>query len=98
MASYIVYFTFTDQGVRNLKESPARVEAARQLFQQQGARVVSFYAVIGQPHDTMYIVEAPDEEAVVKASMSIAALGNVRTQTARAFSEQEFRSLVAALP
>lgn len=98
MASYVVYFTFTDQGIRNIKESPARVQAAKQIFQRHGAVVKSFYAVIGQPHDTFFTLEAPNDDAVVKGAMAVASLGNVRTQTARLYNEEEFRNITAALP
>lgn len=97
MANYVVYFSFTDQGVRNIKESPARVQAAKQVFQQHGAAVTSFYGVMGQDHDTMFIVDAPNDEAVVKGALAVASGGNVRTRTARLYNEEEYRRICGGL-
>ncbi len=94
MATYIVQFRFTEQGARNIKDSPKRVEAAKQTFQQVGATVKQFYAVLG-PFDTMFIVEAPDNATVAKAVLAVAAAGNVRTETFPAFTEAEFRDIAA---
>jgi uncharacterized protein with GYD domain len=97
MANFIVLFRFTEQGVRKIKDSPARVEKAKELFKSLGAQVKSFYMVMGR-YDTVFIVEAPDDETVAKAVMALASLGNVSTETLRAFTEDEYRKIVAALP
>lgn len=97
MASFIMLFNFTEQGVRNIKESPARVEAARQAFRAMGVTVRDFYATLGR-YDTMFIVDAPDDEAAARASLAIASKGNVRVETLRAFSEGEYRKLIAGVP
>jgi uncharacterized protein with GYD domain len=99
MATYIVLFGFTQEGIRNIKDSPARVEAAKKSFRALGAEVKEFYAVMGMgQYDTMFIVEAPNDETVVKAALAIGSLGYVHTNTYRAFKEDEFRKIVAALP
>lgn len=96
MAVYIMLFRFTDQGIRNIKDSPGRVEAARQAFRAVGAEVKEFFLVMGQ-YDTVFIVEAPDDEAVARAALKIGSLGNVRTETLRAFTEGEYRKIIAAI-
>ena len=96
MATYIMLFRFTEQGVRNIKDSPARVDAARQTFQAMGAKVKEFYSVMGR-YDTVFILEAPDDETVARAAFTIGCLGNVRTETLRAFTEDEYRKIVAGL-
>jgi len=97
MATYIMLFRFTRQGIQNIKESPARVEAAKQAFQAMGAKVKEFYSVMGR-YDTVFILEAPNDETVAKAALAIGSLGNVRTETLRAFTEDEYKKIVAGLP
>ncbi|KPJ66568.1 MAG: GYD family protein [Syntrophobacter sp. DG_60] len=97
MATYIMLLRFTEQGIKNIKESPARVEAAKQAARGMGAEVKEFYAVIGQ-YDTVVVVEAPDDETVASMALALGSLGNVRTETLRAFTEDEYRKIIAALP
>jgi uncharacterized protein with GYD domain len=97
MANYMVLFSFTDQGIRNIKDSPNRVQKAKKTFQDLGAAVKQFYAVMGREFDTVFIVEAPDDETIAKASLAVASFGNVRTQTVRLFTEDEFRTIVGNL-
>lgn len=97
MATYIMLFRFTQQGMQNIKDSPARVEAAKRVFQAMGAKVKEFYSVMGR-YDTVFILEAPDDETVAKAAFAIGSLGNVRTETLRAFTEDEYKKIVAGLP
>jgi uncharacterized protein with GYD domain len=98
MASYMVLFNFTQQGIENIKELPDRVEKARQAFRQQGATVKAFYAVMGAEFDTVFLAEAPDDESIARAALSVSALGNVRTRTVRAFDETEVGRIVSRLP
>jgi uncharacterized protein with GYD domain len=97
MATYVLLFRFTQKGVENIKEAPARIEKAKNLFKDLGAEVKQFFALMGE-YDTMFIVEAPNDETVAKASLAIASFGNVSPQTLRAFTEQEFGQIVADLP
>jgi len=96
MATYILLLRFTAQGVGDVKESPARIEAARQAFRGLGAELKAFYMVLGQ-YDAVMIVEAPDDETAFAAAMGMFSMG-ASTQTLRAFTEDEFREIVAALP
>ncbi len=97
MPSYVMLFQFTDQGIRNIKESPARVEAAKKICRDLGGEVKQFYGLMGT-YDTMFILEAPHDEEAVKMAATIAMQGNVRTETLRAFTEAEYRQMVSALP
>ena len=98
MGSYIVFFGYTEQGIRNIKDSPTRVEAAKKTFRDMGAKVKEFYAVMGMdPYDTMFIVEAQDEETVARAVLKVGSLGNVHTNTHRVFDEEEFKRIVSRL-
>jgi len=97
MATYIILFRFTQQGIQNIKESPDRVDAAKKVFRDVGAEVKKFYSVMGQ-YDTVLTVEAPNDETIAKATLAIGSLGNVRTETLRAFTEDEYRKIVTSLP
>ena len=97
MATYISLLRYTQQGIEKIKESPARLDAARKAFEQLGARIKDFYMISGQ-YDAIVITEALDETTVAKVSLALGSRGNVRTETFRAFTEEEFRKIVNALP
>ena len=97
MSKYLILFRFTQKGIENIKESPARVEASKQLFRDMNAEVENFYGLMGR-YDTMFIVEAPDDETIVKAVAALGSLGYIQTETLRAFTEEEYRSIIEALP
>ena len=96
MSTYITLLRFTQKGIENIKESPARVEAARKTYEQMGARVKDFYCVMGQ-YDAVLIAEAPDDETMAKIQLALGSRGNVRSETLRAFTEDGYRRIVAAL-
>lgn len=97
MATYISFLRFTQQGLQAIKDSPKRLEAARKAYQQAGAKLKDFYLVMGE-YDMVIVIEAPNDETIAKMSLSIGAMGNVKTVTSRAFTEEEYRKLIAALP
>jgi uncharacterized protein with GYD domain len=97
MPTYIIMVSYTQKGVENIKESPARLDAARKAFQAMGAELKQFYLVMGQ-YDAVIVSEGPDDETAAKLALAVGSLGNVRTETLRAFTEDEYRKIVAALP
>jgi uncharacterized protein with GYD domain len=97
MPTYITLLRYTQQGMQHIKESPTRLDAAKQAFQAMGAEVKGFYLVMGQ-YDAVVVSEAPDDETAAKLVLATGTLGNVRTETLRAFTEEEFRQLIATLP
>ena len=97
MPSYLILFSFTQQGVEKIKESPARTEAAKQMIRQMGGEVLAFYGILGSQYDTMFMVKAPNDEKLAEMVLAIAMLGNVRTQTHRLFSEDEFKRIILSL-
>ena len=97
MKTYVMHARFTQQGIQNIKESPDRVEAFRQALEAAGAELVGIYLLMG-PYDALAIIKAPDDETITQITLALGSKGNVRTETVRAFTEQEFRQLVAALP
>jgi uncharacterized protein with GYD domain len=88
MATYILLGTFTDQGIRNIKDTTKRADAVRAMGKKLGVTVKELYWTLGQ-YDVAGILDAPDDEAVTSLALSIGSLGNVRTQLLRAFTEQE---------
>ena len=97
MATYIVLINYTQQGIKNIKESPARFDAAKNAIKAMGADIKQVFLTIGQ-YDLVIIAEAPDDETMARFLLATGSLGNVSTQTMRAFTEDEFRKLVAGLP
>ena len=97
MPTYVTLVRYTDQGIRNIKESPARLEAAKKAAKAAGAEIKSFYLALGS-YDIVVTAEASDDETAARLWLSIGSLGNVRTDTLRVFDEAEFRKLVASLP
>ena len=97
MATYITLARFTQQGIENIKASPDRLDAAKQVFQNMGAEIKAFHLVTGT-YDMVIISEAPDDETIAKLALIIGKQGNIRTETIRAFTEEEYRDLISALP
>lgn len=96
MATYVVLANFTDQGIRNVKDSPKRAEAFKQMAKTFEVTVKDMLWTQGR-YDIVTVVEAPDEQAVMTLSLSLGALGNVRTETLRAFSAAEMTSMVGKM-
>ena len=97
MATYIVLGNFTDQGIRNVKDTTKRAEAFKEMARKAGVKVKEVYWTLGQ-YDLATIVEAPDEETVTALDLSACSLGNIRTQTLRAFSAEEMGRIIAKMP
>jgi uncharacterized protein with GYD domain len=97
MPTYISLLRFTEQGVQSIKESPERLDAAKSAFKAMGAELKAFYLVMGQ-YDMVVISEGPDDETAAKLALAIGSQGAIRTETFRAFTEEEYRSLIASLP
>ena len=97
MATFISLVNYTDQGIRRVKDSPDRIDAARQAAAGMGVEIKDFYLTMGA-YDVIVIFEAPSDEAAAKFTLTVGALGNIRTTTLRAFNEAEFRDLIADLP
>jgi uncharacterized protein with GYD domain len=96
MANYVILATFTDQGVRTAKESPKRAEAFRQMAKTFGVTVKEIFWTQGR-YDIVAITEAPDEIAATALNLSLSALGNIRTESLRAFSADEMTKIVGKM-
>jgi len=96
MASYVILLHYTEQGVRNIKESPSRLDAAKKAFQAAGGELKQFYLAMGR-YDAVIVGDAPDDETAARLALSFGSLGNVRTETMRVFTEGEYRKLIGSL-
>ena len=88
MATYIVLGQFTDQGIRNVKDTGKRADALREMAKKAGATVKDVYWTLGQ-YDVVTVIDAPDDASLTALLLSVGALGNVRTQALRAFSADD---------
>lgn len=96
MATYIVLTSFTDQGIRNVKESTKRADGVRELAKKFGVTAKEFFWTLGT-YDVVAIFDAPDEASMTALGLAIGAAGNVRTQTMRAFSKEEMNGIVGKM-
>ena len=96
MPNYIVLGTFTDQGIRNIKDSPKRTDAVAAMAKKAGAALKETYWTLGQ-YDFVAIIEAPDDVTMTALGATIGKLGNVRTETLRAFTGAELKSILAKI-
>ena len=96
MAKYILLANWTDQGIRNIKDSAKRLGAGLALAKQQGCVYENFFMTMGS-FDMISVIEAPDDETVAKHVLTVAAGGNLRTITLKAFPEDSYRSIIGNL-
>ena len=97
MPTFILSLNWTEQGIRSVKETPKRAQAIRDLGKRMGVDIKSIYLTTGDS-DLLAIVEATDGDNVAKFAMTLAAAGNVRTRTIRAWTEAEAMKLISELP
>ena len=97
MPTFICFINWTDQGAKNVRESGKRNQAAHSLAQKVGGRVLSAYITTGQ-YDVVATLDMPSGEAMAKFVTAVAASGNARTTTVRAFAPEEFAKLAAEAP
>jgi uncharacterized protein with GYD domain len=96
MATYVVLARFTDQGVKNAKDSPKRAEAFKQMAETFGVTVKDIFWTQGR-YDIVIVIEAPDELSATALNLSLSALGNIRTESLRAFSSTDMLKIVAKM-
>jgi uncharacterized protein with GYD domain len=93
MPMYVVLANFTDQGVKNVKDTTKRADAFKELAKSSGATVKDIYWTLGQ-FDIVATVDAPDDTVVTALGLTLAKAGNVRTQTLRAFTAADMSAIV----
>lgn len=96
MGTYIALSSFTDQGVRSIKDTTKRADAVQEAAKKFGAKMTQIYWTLGK-YDLIAVIEAPDDESATAFSLAIAGAGNVRMQTLRAFSKDEMNGILGKL-
>jgi uncharacterized protein with GYD domain len=97
MPTYLALCNWTSQGMSTIKDAPGRLDAGREVFKAAGAEIKAFYLTMGR-YDFAVLIEAPGDEALAQLLLASGAQGNFRTETLKAFSEDEYRKIVASLP
>jgi uncharacterized protein with GYD domain len=96
MPTYIVLGNFTDQGIRTVKDTVQRMDVCKEMAKKTGVTLKEMFWALGS-YDVIFIFEAPDEASMTALGLSIGALGNIRTQTLRAFSATDMKGVLAKL-
>jgi uncharacterized protein with GYD domain len=96
MATYIMLANFTDQGIRNVKDTTKRADAVREAAKKFGVNMKEIYWTMGQ-YDMVVIAEAPDDASLSAFALAVGSAGNIRGQTLRAHSKDEMNAILAKL-
>jgi uncharacterized protein with GYD domain len=96
MAMYVSLLQFTEQGIRNIKDTTKRAAAATAEAEKMGMKVRDAFWTLGR-YDLVLLLEAPDDQSVTAFSLKLGALGNVKTQTMRAFRSEEMEDILAKI-
>ena len=96
MATYVSLIRYTEQGIRTIKESPARLDAAKKAFQAAGGEIKQFFLAMGK-YDIVIISEGSSDEVAAAMALGLGSLGNIRTETMRVFPEADFRKIVGSI-
>ena len=97
MQTYVFLTKFTRRGIENVQDSPARTEQAREMVESLGGTWEAFFVTMGR-YDGLVIAEFPDDETAARAALALGSSGSVTTETLRAFTLDEFRDIVGAVP
>jgi uncharacterized protein with GYD domain len=96
MPTYVMLANWTDQGIRSIKDSPKRIDAARKLLEDMGGQLRTIYMTMGE-YDLAAIYEAPDDAVSARFILMLGKLGNVRTTSMKAYPEEAFRHIVESI-
>ena len=96
MTTYIMLVNWTDQGVKNVRESPRRLDAAKKQLADMGGNFKEFYMTMGDA-DMVAVLDAPDDAIVARFALQLGMAGNVRTRTLKAFPEAAYREIISSL-
>ena len=97
MPTYNAFADWTEEGIRNVKDSPARLDKVKQMYKEAGAELKAFYMTMGRC-DMVAIAEAPNDDVIAQLALRLGAGGSVLTETLKAFTEEEYREIIGSLP
>lgn len=96
MTTYIMLMNWTEQGAKNVRDSPKRLDAARKQLGEMGGSFKSFFLTMGE-YDMVAVVEAPDDAVLARFALMLAANGNLKSRTLKAFPEFAYREIISSL-
>jgi uncharacterized protein with GYD domain len=96
MTTYVMLTKWTEQGMRQIKESPKRLDTAKKALKDMGGEFKSFFMTMGD-YDLIAVYEAPDDAVAARFTLILGMLGNVRTTTLKAFPEAAYREIISSL-
>ena len=96
MPMYLCLARWTKEGLEKIKDSPSRLDAAKKAVESSGGKLKDFYLLIGQ-YDMAFVVEMPDDATLARVNLSLAMQGSIRTETLRAFTEDEYRKIISGV-
>lgn len=96
IATYLMLLNWTDQGIKNVKDSPKRLDGVKKLAKDLGGEVKSFYMTLGE-YDLVLIVDMPNNDKLASFGLKLGSFGNVRSTTLRAYSEDDYRRIISGL-
>jgi uncharacterized protein with GYD domain len=96
MPHYVTLVRYTHQGIATIKDSPSRLDAAKKAAEKEEGKIQAWYLTMGR-YDAVLISEFPSDEACAKFTLSAAELGNISTETLKAFTEAEYRRIIGSL-
>jgi uncharacterized protein with GYD domain len=96
MTTYIMLVNWTEQGVKNVRDSPKRLDAARKSLADMGGSFREFYLTMGE-YDMVAVCDAPDDAVAARFALQLGMGGNVRTRTLKAFPEAAYREIINSL-
>ena len=97
MSTYIILANYTQQGIANIQEGPNRLDSAKETVKAMGCEIKGFFLTMGQ-YDLVALVEAPNDETLARLALTMGSGGAIRTETMRAFTEDEYRRITTAVP
>ena len=96
MATFILLASYTEQGIKSIQDTLKRTDNVKAMAEKMGLTMKETYWVLG-PYDIVAVFEAPDDATMTAFALSVAKLGNVKTQTLRAFSPDEMKGVVGKM-
>lgn len=96
MQKYLCLMQMTDQGIKDVKNAPARVQHSINRVKELGGQITSIYTLLGE-YDYAAVMEFPSDELAKAFLLELGSKGNVRTTTMRAFAQEEFADVVSKL-
>jgi uncharacterized protein with GYD domain len=96
MPTYINLVNWTDQGIKNIKEAPQRIDAFKKAVEAAGGKVNGFYVTMGE-YDIVTIIDVPSDEVYANIALGTGSKGSIRTETMKAFTEDQFRKILTKM-